>query len=155
MVAVARRKTMGDESARTGFGGSQGGMPMALNIMIVDDSPVMRVFLRKVVQLTGLPVGEYCEAADGEAALNVLHERWMDLVLTDINMPHMNGEEFVRRLERDEMLRDIPVIVVSTDSSRERVDRLIKLGVRGYISKPFLPETLRDEVEKILGVRHV
>jgi two-component system, chemotaxis family, chemotaxis protein CheY len=67
----------------------------------------------------------------------------------------MNGEEFVRRLERDEMLRDIPVIVVSTDSSRERVDRLIKLGVRGYISKPFLPETLRDEVEKILGVRHV
>jgi len=53
------------------------------------------------------------------------------------------------------MLRDIPVIVVSTDSSRERVDRLIKLGVRGYISKPFLPETLRDEVEKILGVRHV
>jgi two-component system, chemotaxis family, chemotaxis protein CheY len=128
---------------------------MALNILIVDDSPVMRVFLRKVVQLTGLPVGEYCEAADGEAALNVLHERWMDLVLTDINMPHMNGEEFVRRLERDEMLRDIPVIVVSTDSSRERVDRLIKLGVRGYISKPFLPETLRDEVEKILGVRHV
>lgn len=128
---------------------------MALNILIVDDSPVMRVFLRKVVQLTGLPVGEYCEAADGEAALKALHERWMDLVLTDINMPRMNGEEFVRRLERDEMLCDIPVIVVSTDASRERMDRMIKLGVRGYISKPFLPETLRDEVEKILGVRHV
>ena len=128
---------------------------MALNILIVDDSPVMRVFLRKVVQLTGLAVGEYCEAGDGEAALEALRERWMDLVLTDINMPRMNGEEFVRQLERDEMLRDIPVLVVSTDATRERMDRLIKLGARGYISKPFLPETLRDEVEKILGVQHV
>jgi two-component system, chemotaxis family, chemotaxis protein CheY len=127
---------------------------MALNIMIVDDSPVMRVFLRKVVQLTGLPVGEYCEAGDGEAALQTLHERWVDLVLTDINMPRMNGEEFVRQLESDELLRDIPVIVVSTDSSHERKEHLLKLGAKGYISKPFLPETLRDEVEKVLGVPH-
>lgn len=128
---------------------------MALNIMIVDDSPVMRTFLRKVVQLTGLSVGEYCEAGDGEAALNALRERWMDLVLTDINMPRMNGEEFVRRVVSDETLCDIPVIVVSSDASRERMDRMIALGARGYISKPFLPETLRDEVEKVLGVQHV
>jgi two-component system, chemotaxis family, chemotaxis protein CheY len=127
---------------------------MALNILIVDDSPVMRVFLRKVVQLTGLPVGEYCEAGDGEAALKTLRERWVDLVLTDINMPGMNGEEFVRQLETDELLRDIPVIVVSTDSSDGRKEHMFKLGVRGYISKPFLPETLRDEVEKVLGVPH-
>lgn len=127
---------------------------MALNIMILDDSPVMRVFLRKVVQLTGLPVGEYCEAGDGEAALRVLHDRWMDLVLTDINMPGMDGEEFVRQLENDELLHDIPVIVVSTDSSQGRIQRMLRLGARGYISKPFLPETLRDEVEKVLGVPH-
>lgn len=127
---------------------------MALNIMIVDDSPVMRVFLRKVVQLTGLPVGEYCEAGDGEAALKRLRERWVDLILTDINMPGMNGEEFVRTLETDEMLRDIPVIVVSTDATHERIERMFKLGARGYISKPFQPETLRDEVEKILGEQH-
>ena len=128
---------------------------MSLNIMIVDDSPVMRVFLRKVVQLTGLAVGEYCEAGDGEAALKLLREQWVDLVLTDINMPRMNGEELVRQLELDEMLRDIPVIVVSTDASRERINRMMKLGVKGYISKPFVPETLRDEVEKILGAHHV
>jgi two-component system chemotaxis response regulator CheY len=127
---------------------------MALNIMIVDDSPVMRTFLRKVVQLTGISVGEFCEAGDGEAALNLLRNRWMDLVLTDINMPRMNGEEFVRQLGLDNMLRDIPVIVVSTDASRDRIDRMIKLGARGYISKPFQPETLRDEVETILGVQN-
>lgn len=126
---------------------------MALNIMIVDDSPAMRIFLRKVVQLTGLPVGEYCEAGDGEAALRALRERWMDLVLTDINMPRMNGEEFVRHLEEDELLRDIPVIVVSTDSSQGRMQHMLRLGAKGYISKPFLPETLRDEVEKVLGVQ--
>jgi two-component system, chemotaxis family, chemotaxis protein CheY len=128
---------------------------MALNIMIVDDSPVMRIFLRRVLQLTGLLVGEYCEAGDGEAALQGLRERWVDLILTDINMPHMNGEEFVRQLEADEVLREIPVIVVSTDASRERIDRMFKLGAQGYISKPFHPETLRDEVERILGAQHV
>jgi len=128
---------------------------MALNIMIVDDSPVMRTFLRKVVQLTGIPVGDCCEVGDGEAALNVLRQKWVDLILTDINMPRMNGEELVRQLGLDRMLCDIPVVVVSTDASRDRIDRMIKLGARGYISKPFLPETLRDEIERVLGVQNV
>ncbi|HEY1577035.1 MAG TPA: response regulator [Terracidiphilus sp.] len=124
---------------------------MALNIMIVDDSPVMRIFVRKVVQLTGLAVGKCCEAGDGEAALKALQDSWMDLVLTDINMPRMNGEEFVRRMESDELLRDIPVIVLSTDSSDQRIQLMLQLGAKGYITKPFLPETLRDEVERVLG----
>ncbi len=127
---------------------------MALNILIVDDSPVMRAFIRKTVGLTGLDVGEYCEAQDGEHALKLLRERWMDLVLTDINMPNMNGEELVRQLESDELLRTIPVIVVSTDSSESRVQQMLALGAKGYVTKPFLPEALRDEVEKILGVPH-
>lgn len=145
---------MGIERPKEVRFGVSGGTFMALNIMIVDDSPVMRTFLRKVVHLTGISVGEFCEAGDGEAALSLLRNRWMDLVLTDINMPRMNGEEFVRQLGRDNMLRDIPVIVVSTDASRDRIDRMIKLGARGYICKPFQPETLRDEVETILGVQN-
>jgi two-component system chemotaxis response regulator CheY len=127
---------------------------MALNIMIVDDSPLMRAFIRKVTRLTGLEVGEFCEAANGEDALQELRRRWVDLVLTDINMPGMSGEELLRRMESDELLRKIPVIVVSTDSSRSRVDRMLALGARGYVSKPFLPEQLRDEVEKVLGAIH-
>jgi two-component system chemotaxis response regulator CheY len=127
---------------------------MALNIMIVDDSPVMRAFIRKVVGLTGLEVGEYSEAGDGEAALKSLAERWVDLVLTDINMPNMNGEEFVRCMEKDDLLRSIPVIVVSTDSSHSRVQQMLALGAKGYVSKPFLPEELRDEVEKALRGAH-
>jgi two-component system chemotaxis response regulator CheY len=125
---------------------------MPLNIMIVDDSAVMRTFVRKVVSMTGLDVGEYCEAGDGEEALALLRVHWMDLILTDINMPQMNGEEFLRRLEADQMLRTIPVVVVSTDSSHSRVEQMMALGARGYISKPFAPESLRDEIEKVLGV---
>ena len=127
---------------------------MALNIMIVDDSPVMRTFIRKVVRLTGLDLNEVFEAGDGQDALNFLREHWTDLVLTDINMPRMNGEEFVRLKEEDELLRDIPVIVVSTDSTQSRIQRMLSLGAKGYISKPFLPEVLRDEVEKVMGVFH-
>jgi two-component system chemotaxis response regulator CheY len=128
---------------------------MALNVMIVDDSPVMRTFIRKVIGLTGLDVGEYCEAGHGEEALALLRERRVDVVLTDINMPRMNGEEFVRQLENDELLRTIPVIVVSTDASHSRVQQMLALGARGYVTKPFLPEALRDQVEKVLGVPHV
>lgn len=127
---------------------------MALNIMIVDDSPLMRAFIRKVVHLTGLEVGDFCEAGNGEDALKLLENHWVDLVLTDINMPFMNGEEFVRHMESDELLRNIPIIVVSTDSSHSRIEHMLALGAKGYVSKPFAPEKLRDEVEKVLGVIH-
>ncbi len=127
---------------------------MALNILIVDDSAVMRAFIRKVVGLTGLDVGECSEAGDGQDALELLRKNWVDLILTDINMPRMNGEEFIRCLEADELLRTIPVIVVSTDSSHSRVQQMMALGARGYVAKPFVPGVLRDQVEKVLGVPH-
>lgn len=128
---------------------------MALNIVIVDDSPVMRTFLRRVVQLTGLDIGECWEAAEGESALNVLRNRWTDLVLTDINMPRMDGEELVRQLKDDELLRGVPVIVVSTDATPARIRRMFDLGAKGYVAKPFSPEALRDEIEKVMEVHHV
>lgn len=127
---------------------------MALNILIVDDSPVMRSFIRKAISLTGLDVGDCYEAGNGEDALRSLAGQWVDLILTDINMPEMNGEELIARLEADDLLRSIPVIVVSTDATQGRVERLMTMGARGYVTKPFLPETLRDEVEKVLGIAH-
>lgn len=127
---------------------------MALNILIVDDSPVMRTFIRKVVGLTGLEIGEVCEAGNGREALSLLAQRWMDLVLTDINMPEMNGEELVQHMERDELLRTVPVIVVSTDASTNRVQQMMTLGARGYVTKPFAPDGLAAEMERVLEVAH-
>ena len=126
---------------------------MAYNILLVDDSPAMRSFLRRVLDLSGLDVGRCLEACNGQEALDVLSREWIDLVLTDLNMPVMDGEELVRRLAADESLRTVPVLVVSTDRTEARVCQLLQLGARGYVAKPFLPETLRAEMDRVLEVR--
>ena len=79
----------------------------------------------------------------------------MDAILTDINMPMMDGEELLRRLAADEMLRSVPAIVISTDATLNRIERLLSLGARGYVTKPFAPEDLRAELERTLGEIHV
>jgi two-component system, chemotaxis family, chemotaxis protein CheY len=127
---------------------------MAYNILLVDDSPAMRSFLRRVLDLSGLDVGRCLEAGNGLEALDLLVREWIDLVLTDLNMPVMDGEELVRRLAADESLRSVPVLVVSTDRTEARVRRLLELGARGYVAKPFLPETLRAEMDRVLEVIH-
>jgi two-component system chemotaxis response regulator CheY len=127
---------------------------MAFSVLIVDDSPVMRGFIRRVMSLSGFEVGDCLEASDGEEALDCLHERSVDVILTDINMPKMNGEEFLRRLETDERLRSVPTLVISTDATKARILKMISLGAQGYMTKPFSPEALREELERILGERN-
>ena len=127
---------------------------MAYRVLIVDDSAAMRSFIRRVICISGFECGLFLEAGDGQEALAVLGKEWVDLILTDINMPGMNGEELVRHLEGDEYLRSIPVLVVSTDSTSQRVRQMLTLGARGYLAKPFTPEGLREELEKLLGVPH-
>jgi two-component system chemotaxis response regulator CheY len=125
---------------------------MAFHLMIVDDSAAMRAFIVRVIWLSGLDVGMCMQASNGQEALDLLRANWIDIVLTDVNMPVMNGEEFVRCMEEDEMLRTIPVLVVSTDGSEHRVQRMMSLGAKGYVKKPFSPELLRKSMEQVLGV---
>ena len=120
--------------------------------MIVDDSPAMRAFVKRVVQLSGFDLSACFEAANGQEALDLLRSEWVDAILTDINMPNVDGEEFLRRITSNELLRSVPVIVVSTDATENRIARLLALGARGYITKPFLPEALRAQLEATLGV---
>ncbi|HWZ29899.1 MAG TPA: response regulator [Bryobacteraceae bacterium] len=126
---------------------------MAYRVLVVDDSPAMRSFIRRILNLSGFAVSEFVEAANGLDALEILHHRSVDVVLTDINMPRMNGEELVRQLEQDHRLRMVPVVVVSGDSSEVRVKRLMEIGARGYIAKPFSPERMRMELDRVLGRR--
>ena|ERR1700733_5006255 len=127
---------------------------MAYTVLIVDDSPVMRSFIRRVLGLSGFDVGEYVEAGNGEEALAQLGAHRVDAILTDINMPGMNGEELLRRLSADGVLKTIPALVISTDATNERIVRMIELGAQGYMSKPFSPEGLREELERVLGARN-
>jgi two-component system chemotaxis response regulator CheY len=125
---------------------------MAFQLMIVDDSAAMREFIARVILLSGLDVGMCIQASNGQEALDLLHGNWIDIILTDINMPVMNGEQFVSCVKADEMLRSIPILVVSTDGSEHRVQRMMSLGAKGYVQKPFSPEVLRERMEQLLGV---
>jgi two-component system, chemotaxis family, chemotaxis protein CheY len=126
---------------------------MSSRLMIVDDSPVMRSFIRRVVQISGFPIQEIHEATDGLDALEQLQRSPADLVLTDINMPRMDGEELIRAIKTDSRLCDIPIIVVSTDATQHRVESLLHLGARGYLAKPFPPERLSELLEGLLPQR--
>jgi two-component system chemotaxis response regulator CheY len=128
---------------------------MSYRIMSVDDSPAMRAFIRRVVNLSGIEVEAFLEAANGVEALQMLRSEKVDVVLTDINMPEMDGEEMMSQIAGDEALRTLPVIVVSTDASDCRMDRMKALGARGYLGKPFRPEQLRAAIEDAIGVAYV
>jgi two-component system chemotaxis response regulator CheY len=125
-----------------------------MDVMIVDDSPAMRAFIRRVLLLSSLEIGLCLEAANGEEALRLLESNWLDAVLTDIHMPRMDGEELLRRMLRHEVWKLIPVVVLSADQTRDRERRMLELGAKGYVSKPFTPEKLRRELEQSLGVCH-
>lgn len=124
---------------------------MAFNILIVDDSPAMRRVVRRVMDISGVDVGKYMEAGNGLEALVVLRSDWVDLIMTDINMPEMDGEELLVAVRADSMLAEIPVLVVSTDQSDTRVKQMISLGANGYVTKPFMPATLSTEMYRLLG----
>jgi two-component system chemotaxis response regulator CheY len=124
---------------------------MAINILIVDDSAVMRAMILKTMRMTDLPLGETYQAANGQEGLDVLSQHWIDLVIADINMPVMNGEEMIDRMQENPDTKEIPIIVVSTEGSNTRIERLQHKGAR-FIHKPFSPEIIRDSVTDITGV---
>lgn len=115
---------------------------MHKRVMIVDDSPVMRSFVKRTLDIAGLPVSQYLEAGDGREALAVLESGSVDVVLTDINMPVLDGQGLIASMKADPRFRSIPIVVVSTDSTDQRVGELIRLGASGYIRKPFPPEKI-------------
>jgi two-component system chemotaxis response regulator CheY len=123
---------------------------MAVNVLIVDDSAVMRAMIQKTVQLSGLQLGEIHQAANGREGLETLERQWIDLVIADINMPVMTGEEMIEHMQANPGLETIPTIVISTEGSQTRIDRLRSKGVR-FIHKPFSPEMIRDTVKDVLG----
>lgn len=123
---------------------------MSFRALIVDDSPAMRGFVRRVLDASGLELGAVFEAADGVEALDLLAREWVDVILTDINMPRMDGETLVAKLAQSPAHAAVPVIVVSTDSTAARREQFLSRGVRGYLAKPFTPEMLREEIEKVM-----
>jgi two-component system chemotaxis response regulator CheY len=121
-----------------------------LTPLIVDDSPLMRAFIKRVIRLAGYEAN-VLEAANGREALDCLEWNRADVILTDINMPVMSGEELLTELKKNGTLAKTPTLVISTDATRDRADRMLELGAVGYLAKPFSPEALRELLDKILG----
>lgn len=124
---------------------------MGLNVLVVDDSRTMRALIKKILGLADVGVTEVFQAADGNEALSVLDESQIDLVLSDINMPGMNGFELIERMSEMGTLDKIPLIVLSTEGSEERIDHLRDVGIRAFLRKPFSPEALSKVLNEVLG----
>lgn len=124
---------------------------MAYNVLLVDDSSIVRKVLKKTFGLAGVDVGQIVEAENGRVALDKLKDNWIDVVFLDINMPVMNGMEFVREIRANEELKSMPIVVVSTEGAQDRIDELKNSGVKHYLRKPVTPEELAKTLKDVLG----
>jgi two-component system, chemotaxis family, chemotaxis protein CheY len=124
------------------------------NILIVDDSRTIRAVISKTLEIADVPTANVWEAGNGLEALEILRKEWVDIVFADINMPEMNGIELVEQMSAEGMLDTVPVVIVSTEGSRKRIEELRAKGVKAYLRKPFAPESLKNVIEEILETNH-
>ncbi len=123
---------------------------MSYNVLVVDDSKTARMMLVKTLRVSGLKINEVFTAENGAHALEMLRENWIDLIITDLHMPVMSGMEMVEKMAADGLLSTLPVIVISSDASQQRIDELHGHGIRDYLCKPVRPERVKEVVESIL-----
>jgi two-component system, chemotaxis family, chemotaxis protein CheY len=122
----------------------------AITALIVDDSSVMRKIVERSLRQAGLEFEAVLEASNGKDALEILQEKTVDLVLSDINMPVMNGLEFVENLQKLPSAKNVPVIMITTEGSESNVLKALSCGARGYIRKPFTPDEVKQQVLPIV-----
>jgi two-component system, chemotaxis family, chemotaxis protein CheY len=123
-----------------------------LKVLIVDDSAVMRKIVERALRQGGLDLGEVLEAGNGAEALIAVRKGGLDLILSDINMPVMDGLEFLRNLAAEDLAKGVPVVMITTEGSESRVVEALSAGARGYLRKPFTPEQVKERVAPLVGV---
>jgi two-component system, chemotaxis family, chemotaxis protein CheY len=117
-----------------------------VHTLIVDDSSVMRKIVERSLRQAGIEEMVVHEAGNGIEALELLRAGKMDLILSDINMPAMDGLELLRQIKAQNLAPGVPVVMITTESSEEHVRQAIASGARGYIRKPFTPEQVKERV---------
>jgi two-component system chemotaxis response regulator CheY len=123
----------------------------SIRALIVDDSSVMRKIVDRSLRQAGIDLSQVLEAGNGAEALAVLKESRVDLILCDINMPVMDGLEFIKHLSSVENAKGVPVVMITTEGSESHVVQALACGARGYVRKPFTPDQVKEHVVPILG----
>jgi len=114
--------------------------------MIVDDSAAIRKILHRVLTQAEIPLGSVVEAGDGNEALEALKTKKVNLILSDINMPNMDGLQLLSKLKADPETAQVPVIMVSTEGGSTKVMEAVNLGATGYVRKPFTAEQIKEKL---------
>lgn len=120
---------------------------MGKNVLLVDDSSTMRKIIGRSLRQAGIDFDNIFEAGDGLEALEVLEKEKVDIVLSDINMPNMDGISFLREKASRANMKNIPVLMISTETGEDIIGEAKSLGAVGAIKKPFTP----DKVNEVLG----
>jgi two-component system chemotaxis response regulator CheY len=124
---------------------------MPIRALIIDDSSVMRKIVERSLRQAGIDLTQVFEAGNGAEAIGVLQENPVDLILCDINMPVMDGLQFVKQLSGVPNAKDVPVVMITTEGSESHVVQALSCGARGYIRKPFTAEQVREQVIPVLA----
>lgn len=119
-------------------------------IITVDDSSTMRRIIKNT--LTKLGFSNVLEAGNGVEGLDVLAKNEVDLIITDWNMPEMDGLTFVKTLRAKDEYKETPILMVTTEAAKEDILTALRSGVNNYVVKPFTPDTLQEKVNKLLGL---
>src|SRR5580704_8577434 len=123
---------------------------MPLDVLIVDDSAAIRKILNRVLVQAEVLLGRVHEASDGNEALEKLKLEKVGLILSDINMPNMDGIEFLTRVKADVAFKDVPIIMVTTEGSQAKVMQALELGAIGYVKKPFTADQIKEKLTGII-----
>jgi len=126
-------------------------MSKKLKVLIVDDSSVMRKIVERALRQAGLDLAEVLEASNGAEGLVEVAKGSLDMILSDINMPVMDGLEFLKNLATLEAAKGVPVVMITTEGSEARVVEALSAGAKGYLRKPFTPEQVKERVTPLLG----
>lgn len=122
---------------------------MAVDVLIVDDSAAIRKILQRVLNQAKIPLGNVYEASDGREALASLEAQQVGLVLSDINMPNMDGIEFLRAVKTSGKWDDLPIVMITTEGSKAKVMEAVELGAAGYVRKPFTAAQIKEKLKGI------
>ena len=123
---------------------------MDSDVLVVDDSAAIRKILQRVLRQTGMAIGQIHEAGDGHEALAVMAEHPVNLVLSDINMPKMDGLQLLASLKGSAAWRTIPVVMITTEGGEAKVSEAVRLGAAGYVRKPFTADQIKEKLTGIL-----